>query len=144
MNNLNSFCDGGAYHNGHPDCITSIGVYAPKLNYKYSGIVRDEELNTIERGELFAIIHSLEFGISKKFETITIFTDSQVSQKCILGIWKITKNFDLYNRIDELLKKFIMAKIFWIKSHDGNIGNEIANDLATKALSNLLGDKYTH
>ncbi|QEK39587.1 ribonuclease HI [Candidatus Sneabacter namystus] len=93
--------------------------------------------------EMMAAIKTLR--LLKTPSTITIYTDSQYLQlgasqwiyKWEKSNWKtsnkaIIKNLDMWKEIYEYIK---IHKITWklVKAHAGNVGNEIADSLATLA-----------
>ena len=105
-----------------------------------------ENSTTNNRMELTAVIKSLEY-IQNPVE-INIFTDSKYVMEGInswiknwkKNNWKTSnkkpvKNKDLWEKLDSLT---INQKIksTWVKSHNGNIGNEKADFLATEAIKN--------
>ena len=53
-------------------------------------------------------------------------------------IKKDVKNKDLWIQLLEVVNKHDINWI-WVKGHEGNIGNEIADNLATSAISNFKG-----
>ena len=105
-----------------------------------------ENSTTNNRMELTAVIKSLEY-IQNPVE-INIFTDSKYVMDGI-NLWiknwkknkwktsnkKPVKNKDLWKKLDSLT---INQKIkwTWVKGHNGNIGNEKADFLATEAIKN--------
>ena len=105
-----------------------------------------ENETTNNRMELMAVIMALK-EISSNLE-LTIYTDSTYVQKGIsewIKNWKVNnwrssskkpvKNKDLWVTLNKLSKE----KIFdwkWVKAHAGNKYNEIADKLATEAITN--------
>ena len=99
-----------------------------------------EALTTNNRMELMAVIRALE--ALKHRSRVRLHTDSQYVQ---LGIrdwihsWKRrgwltadkkpVKNEDLWRRLDELAGSHDVEWI-WVRGHDGNVGNERADELA--------------
>ena len=105
-----------------------------------------ENSTTNNRMELTAVIKALEY-IQNHVE-INIFTDSKYVMDGInswiknwkKNNWKTSnkkpvKNKDLWEKLDSLT---INQKIkwTWVKGHNGNIGNEKADFLATEAIKN--------
>ena len=123
----------------------------------WGAVIIDEENNQIElsgseksttnnRMELLAPIKALKK--IKKEANITIFTDSTYLKNGItewIKKWEINgwksankkpiKNKDLWQELNKLTqKKDIVWK--WVKAHAGNPLNELADQLATKAIKN--------
>lgn len=108
-----------------------------------SGYVQHTTNNQME---MTAVIKALSHFKSQS--SIHLFTDSNY---VIQGInswihnwlkrdWKTAsnkpvKNVELWKQIDKL-NKFHDVKWNWVKGHSGNFGNEIADKLATEAITN--------
>ena len=105
-----------------------------------------ENSTTNNRMELTAVIKSLEY-IQNPVE-INIFTDSKYVMEGInswiknwkKNNWKTSnkkpvKNKDLWEKLDSLIINQ-KVKWTWVKGHNGNIGNEKADFLATEAIKN--------
>lgn len=134
------YTDGSAKNNGTPNCLSGIGVYCLNTNYRYSGI-SEHAPHTSNRAEFAAIIHALEKGTSyMSYNEITIFSDSQYCINSVDGTWKLNKkkgkrkNLDLILMILGLMKKYTSVEYIWVRGHNGNEGNEIADGLANKAV----------
>ena len=103
-----------------------------------------EENTTNNRMELKAVIEALNSFASKT--SLSLFTDSKYvmdgSSKWIEN-WKkngwktaqkkAVKNQDLWIELDKLVN-FHQIHWVWVKGHDGNLGNERADYLATSAI----------
>lgn len=128
-----------------------IGGWGAYLKYKdnvkeLSGSAED---TTNNRMELVAAIEGLK--ILKKSSKVNLYTDS-VYLKDGITKWifnwqknnwknankKDVKNKDLWIQLLEVVNKHDINWI-WVKGHEGNKGNEIADDLATSAISNFKG-----
>jgi ribonuclease HI len=106
-----------------------------------------EALTTNNRMELTAVIRALE--ALKRRSQVRLHTDSQYVQ---LGIrdwihdWKKrgwrtadkkpVKNEDLWRRLDELAGAHDVDWI-WVRGHDGNAGNERADELANLGVAEV-------
>lgn len=108
---------------------------------KISGFDPDTTNNKME---LQAVIESLK--IIKKDLKIHIYTDSNYVKDGITkwifnwkkNNWKnskkqAVKNSDLWQELDILVQKYDID-FFWVKGHDGNKYNEIADQLARDAI----------
>ena len=108
-----------------------------------------EPHTTNNRMELIAVIRALE--ALKRGTRVRLHTDSQYVQ---LGIskwirdWKQrgwrtanrkpVKNEDLWRRLDELAGGLEIEWI-WVRGHDGNVGNERADELANLGVAEIAG-----
>ena len=106
-----------------------------------------ELLTTNNRMELTAVIRALE-ALTRGCR-IRVHTDSQYVQKGIsewIHGWKKrgwrtadkkpVKNDDLWRRLDELAALHEIEWI-WVRGHDGNAGNERADQLANRGVETL-------
>ena len=120
--------------------IGGIGVVFTKNNqiiYKFNKKFTD---TTNNRMEILAIIYALH-AISKPIDIINIYSDSQYAIGCITKNWSRKKNTDLWQLFDKVYNK---AKTLcpniqfnWVKGHDINEFNNIADKLAVEA-SNFI------
>ncbi|MBM37468.1 MAG: ribonuclease HI [Woeseia sp.] len=106
------------------------------------------ELNTTNnRMELTAAIKALHAVNSKSH--IVLYTDSKYVMDGInnwIPNWKKrgwktaankpVKNKDLWQKLDDEVTKHIIDW-HWVKGHDGNRGNEMADELANKGIDEL-------
>jgi len=106
-----------------------------------------EALTTNNRMELTAVIRALE--ALKRSTRVRLHTDSQYVQ---LGIskwirdWKKrgwrtadkkpVKNIDLWRRLDELAGEHEIEWL-WVRGHEGNVGNERADELANLGVAEI-------
>ncbi|MDC0530018.1 ribonuclease HI [Pelagibacteraceae bacterium] len=113
---------------------------------KQKNISGSEENTTNNRMELSAAIMALE-EVNKNSE-ITIYTDSSYVKNGITewvlkwreNGWKNSnkepvKNKDLWEKLDNLCKQNIV-NWKWVKGHASNKYNNLADELATKAIKN--------
>ncbi|MAV98605.1 MAG: ribonuclease HI [Rhodobiaceae bacterium] len=128
-----------------------IGGWGAYLKYKdnVKELSGSAENTTNNRMELVAAIEGLK--ILKKSSEVNLYTDS-VYLKDGITKWifnwqknnwknankKDVKNKDLWIQLLEVVNKHDINWI-WVKGHEGNIGNEIADNLATSAISNFKG-----
>jgi ribonuclease HI len=85
--------------------------------------------------ELTAVIEALQDF--SHYNNFNIYSDSQYVIKCATGVWKKTKNLELWKKYDEASKNKNIT-FTWIRGHDGNLYNEMVDKLAKKAISELL------
>ena len=143
-NELIAYTDGAC--RGNP----GIGGWGAILSYK--GVEKEiygaEKDTTNNRMELMAAIETLK--TLKKPHLIKIYTDSKYLQNGIklwLVNWKANgwktaakkevKNKDLWQQLDVLAQQHTITWA-WVKGHSGNAGNEKADDLANKGISELV------
>lgn len=117
------------------------GAYSSKLNQGGLAIViiKDNKIiaefnktyrnTTNNRMELLAVIIAIES--LKKYNNVTIFTDSMYVIGCATLGWKKNKNIDLWNRFDKLNTENI--KFIHVKGHSDNIYNNRCDYLAVLA-----------
>ena len=139
-NIINIYTDGACSGNPGPG---GWGAYIDN-----AGLVTElsgrEEDTTNNRMELKAVIEALNSFTSKT--NLNLYTDSKYvmdgSSKWIQN-WKkngwktaqrkAVKNQDLWIELDKLVH-FHQIHWVWVKGHDGNLGNERADYLATSAI----------
>ena len=94
---------------------------------------------TNNQAELLAVIHALNF-INKPIKKLTIITDSQYVLGCAVKGWKRSKNQKYWQLYDKVYQKCLelcpSIEIKWVKGHDSNRFNELADKLAVKAKTN--------
>lgn len=117
-----------------------------EIEKEISGAVLE---TTNNRMELTAVIEALK-ALKKECE-VTIHTDSKYVMQGVLewlenwkkNNWRTTnkksevKNIDLWQELDELLKKH-KTKWIWVKGHNGHVENERVDTLARDAIKALL------
>ena len=144
MSKVEIFTDGACKGNPGPGGWGAL-IRAGASEKELSG---GEALTTNNRMELMAAIQALE-ALKRPCE-VTLTTDSQYVKKGItewLASWKRrgwktadkkpVKNQDLWQRLDEAAHKH---KIHWkwIKGHSGHEENERADQLANRAIEEML------
>ncbi len=130
-----------------------IGGWGAWLQYKgkEKSIFGGEEGTTNNRMEMTAVIRALE--TLKSPRDVKIYTDSSYVQKGMsewLKGWKAknwrtankkpVKNDDLWKLLDELANQHQVEWI-WVRGHNGNVGNERADELANQGVAELLSQK---
>ncbi|GAB6050490.1 ribonuclease HI [Hydrogenophilus islandicus] len=113
-----------------------------------------EAMTTNNRMELMAVIAALE--ALKRPVPVDLYTDSQYVQKGItewLPRWQArgwrtasgspVANRDLWERLARVAKELPITW-HWVKGHDGNEGNELADRLARDAIKALRTGSNKH
>lgn len=104
-----------------------------------------EDLTTNNRMELKAAVEALRL-VSGQARVVQVVTDSEYIQKGItewLPKWKLkswktaskkpVKNQDLWRELDALAGRHSVQWL-WVKGHSGDPGNELADDVAQRAI----------
>jgi ribonuclease HI len=68
-----------------------------------------------------------------------IFTDSQLVVGIFSQNWKARANLELVTEIRDLLKEFPKLTFAYVRGHNGNQGNELADSLAQLAADSQRG-----
>ncbi len=144
MNKIIIYTDGGC--RGNP----GVGGWGVWLRYgdhdkKLKGGEKD---TTNNRMELTAAIKALE-AIKSSTIDIDLYTDSKYVMSGInewikgwkLRDWKTAnkkpvKNVDLWQKLDEVNIKH-NVHWHWVKGHSGDIGNDMADELANQAMDEI-------
>ena len=98
---------------------------------------------TKNQAEFLALKHALiELKTRGLFcQPVNILTDSQR----VIGIfsqnWKARANLELVMEIRDLLKEFPQLTFAYVRGHNGNQGNELADSLAQEAAESQKGIK---
>jgi len=127
---ISIFTDGACSGNPGPAGIGAIlycGEREKEIS-RYIGIATSNiaELEAIKTGLL---------EIKNRKLPVKIFTDSSYAYGVLSLGWKARKNIGLVRTIKQLISTFSQLTVFKVKGHAGLEGNEIANRLATQAVS---------
>lgn len=144
LKHVTIYTDGGC--RGNP----GIGGWGVVLNYDghEKHLFGGEAETTNNRMELTAAIKALQ--ALKQPCAVTLYTDSQYVKQGIeqwLANWKknnwrtaakkAVKNQDLWQLLDTEVQRH-KVKWDWVKGHSGNLGNELADELANRGMDQLL------
>lgn len=91
---------------------------------------------TNNRMEMMAVIVALEQ--LKEGDAALLHSDSQYVINCYSGVWKKKKNVDLWKRM-EAASKGKKITMRWVRGHNGDLYNEMCDQLATLAMQTLPG-----
>ena len=123
------YADGACLGNPGP---MGIGIYFKygRHEKKISKLIGNGTNNIAEMSAIYEAL----LTIKNKELPIIIYTDSQYAQKVLSGAWSPKANIELVNIIKGLICSFPDLQILWVRGHNGNAGNEIADVLANEAL----------
>ncbi|WP_196157815.1 ribonuclease HI [Reinekea sp. G2M2-21] len=144
MSNVMLYTDGGCRGNPGPGGWGAVLIYGKHI-LKLHGSEAD---TTNNRMELLATIEGLR--ALKRPVPVDLYTDSKYVQQGItqwISNWKRNgwktaakkpvKNQDLWQMLDEVLGAHEVTW-HWVKGHSGNKYNELADQLANKAMDELV------
>jgi len=89
-------------------------------------MVGNENSTTNNRMELKAIIEALNFVQGPEY---IIYTDSELTMKCAVGIYSRKANKDLWEEYNSALDGRKLHWV-WVKAHNGNLYNDYVDMLA--------------
>ncbi len=142
--NVIAFTDGSCIRNGTKFARGGVGIHFPNKEFDDVSMPFTVQPITNQRAELCAILTTLDTVTKHKFTTLTIYTDSEYSIKC-LTLWakkwdtncwidskkKSVKNQDLIRPAYEILKRFPDIRFKHVRSPTGGTTfNELANEKA--------------
>lgn len=135
MNKIIVYADGASRGNGSSDSKCGWGVL---LSYngkekKKSGNNRGKTNNYME---MWAVLEALR-SITDKTIPVELFSDSQYVINTLNGKFSIGANEELWEELFQEKEKFTDITFTWVKGHNGNHGNEIANELAESEAMNV-------
>jgi ribonuclease HI len=128
-NTLVIYTDGACSGNPGPAGLGVFLQYGSKKKFisEYIGT------GTNNIAELTALLRAME-SIKKPSLPIVIYTDSSYSIGVLTKGWKAKKNTELIASIKSEMRRFENLVLKKVKGHSGIEGNEIADDLATRAV----------
>ena len=124
------FTDGGCINNPGGKGAYSVVFYHQK-NGNTESWSKAFESTTNNRMELMAVIAALEKIRSS--DPVVLYSDSKYVVNTAKGIWKKSKNRDLWDRYDEVSKNKNILLV-WIQGHSGHRYNEMCDKLCTEAM----------
>jgi cyclic pyranopterin phosphate synthase len=120
------------------------GAVIIKDNGQESYFSGSQEDTTNNRMEIQAVIEGLKNSNSD--EEIRIFSDSTYVINTLTKNWKRNANNDLWSELDDLIKSRNI-KWNWVKGHSGDKYNDLADELAVKAINSkkkVISNNLTH
>jgi ribonuclease HI len=96
---------------------------------------------TNNQAEFLALKHALmELKNQRRSSNpVNILTDSQLVVGIFSQNWKAKANLELVMVIRDLLKEFPQVTFAYVRGHNGNHGNELADSLAQEAADSQRG-----
>ncbi len=98
---------------------------------------------TNNQAEFLALKHALielnTQGLSG--QPVNVLTDSQLVVGIFSQNWKARANLELVMEIRNLLNEFLQLTFAYVRGHNGNQGNELADSLAQEAAESQKGIK---
>lgn len=145
MQEVTIYSDGACKGNPGPGGWGALLIWRDKEKELFGG-----EVNTTNnRMEMLAIIEALK--TLKRPCRVSLYTDSQYVMKGMtewLAGWKArqwrtaaktpVKNCDLWRQLDALTQ-YHHVQWHWVRGHQGNVGNERADQLANRGVAQLQG-----
>ncbi|MBI2365308.1 MAG: reverse transcriptase-like protein [Deltaproteobacteria bacterium] len=98
---------------------------------------------TNNQAEFLALKHALT-GLTRQGlvgDQIKVLTDSQLVVGIFSQNWKARANLELVMEIRQLVKEFPQLTFAYVRGHNGNPGNEMADSLAQEAAESQKGIK---
>lgn len=142
MSDVQIFTDGAFSTSRKTGGIGIVFVINGKKVYEFS---KQFPNSTNNKCELLAVIYALN-SISKKINSLTIYSDSQYVIGCATRNWKRKKNkelWDLYDKMfDKALKLCSEINLIWVKGHtnDSDFFSQMNNraDMLAVTASQLI------
>jgi ribonuclease HI len=96
---------------------------------------------TNNQAEFLALKHALiELNTrGRSSQPVNVLTDSQLVVGIFSQNWKAWANLELVMVIRDLLKEFPQVTFAYVRGHNGNHGNELADSLAQEAADSQRG-----
>lgn len=133
MSEIIAYTDGAYSSTRDQGGVGIVFVKDNEIIYKYSKCIQK---TTNNRCELYAVIKALQ-AISKPIDSLVIYSDSQYVVCSINKGWQRKKNRDLwsiFDRFHEQAQKYCSdIKFEWVKGHENNEFNNLADELAVEA-----------
>ncbi len=97
---------------------------------------------TNNQAEFLALKHALtELKTQRLYrEPLNILTDSQLVVGIFSQNWKARANLDLVVEIKAILREFPQVTFTYVRGHNGDPGNELADSLAQEAAETQKGN----
>lgn len=102
---------------------------------KLSGLIQAP--TTSNRAELMAVIIAIFHAQNLGYKRLHINSDSQYVVKTINGEYRKNKNQDLWALLDLATSTLSNLRCRWVKGHNGNVYNEMADKLAEEGSARI-------
>lgn len=109
---------------------------------KEDNIIHQEAIYLGEGTNNIAELTAIKLGLDwiknngDSWNSHVIYTDSNYAVGILTKNWKASKNQELVAEIRSLVENFPNTSIAWIKGHNKNTFNELADELANLAVDN--------
>ena len=126
------YCDGAYSSSRNQGGWAFVVVQNNEVIYKeYDGLLN----TTNNRMEILGCLIALEWILKSEKLDFNIYSDSQYVICTLTKGWKKKKNLDMWKRMDLLLEqtKHKNINFIWVRGHDGNKFNEMADIFAVHA-----------
>lgn len=131
------YTDGAALNNGSPN--SGCG-WACKLMYR--GVVKLNSScdigKTNNQMEMLAVLNAMK-SIKRKDIPVDVFSDSKYVIETLNGVYKISKNADLWKLLLKEKMKFRSIKFIWVKEYDEDEHSIEVNKAAGSAARMIAG-----
>ncbi|MDS0525081.1 ribonuclease H family protein [Clostridium sp. SHJSY1] len=114
-----------------------VAIKDKEVVYEDNGVGEDQDAIALRNvaGEVLGASRAVEYAILKGYKEVTIVYDYQGIECWALGTWKRNKELTIaYHKLMQENMKKISIKFIKVKGHSGDKYNDIADQLAKKAL----------
>lgn len=130
----------GSYNNATNQFSYGMVVFYDGEEYHFSQMIEDEELAQMRNvaGEIMGAQAAMQFALDHHCKSIKIYHDYEGIAKWCLGLWKTNKEgTKAYKEFYDRAKSLIKIEFVKVKGHSQDQYNDLADELAKKALGIL-------
>lgn len=128
----------GSYNGSDTEFSYGMVILDGSEEYRFSKKITDEKLAKMNNvaGEIAGAMAAMEYGISHNKKKVIIYHDYEGISKWCLGEWKTNKEgTTAYKKYYDEVKKSIEIEFVKVKGHSNDKYNDMADELAKKALN---------